>query len=58
MGTNKDRNDRRQLNNTKLIFEKTNEIKIGFKTKSTIMKNKDGSLIMENKIRNTPNKLI
>lgn len=33
--------------NTKLLFDKANEIKTGFKTRSTIMRNEDGSLITE-----------
>jgi len=34
-------------NNTKLFFEKANEIKIGFKAKSTIIKSEDRLLITE-----------
>lgn len=33
--------------NTKLFFEKANEIKNGFKPRSTIMRGEDGSLITE-----------
>jgi len=50
-------------NNAKLFFEKANEIKVGFKAKSTIIKDGEGLLIMDmkmaaNEFKNMFNKIL
>lgn len=41
--------DNNYKNNVKLFFEKANEIKVGFKEKSTIIRDEEGSLITDKK---------
>jgi len=55
--------DNSYKNNVKLFFDKANEIKVVFKAKSTIIRDKEGSLVMDrtkvvNKFKNIFEKLL